>query len=488
MPSRAGGGHAHQLDGSRAASRSPGTRKTATATAEAAASHRQAVGVGRRSGRVDSLPTSQTGKYAEPVPGRRRDAADQSLQDGGRGAAVTGSATGRGMPPRRPLRRSCSATGTAAATTGCARVPRLLGGRGGSAAGASRSSSRYLLVLRPPRPSPRNAGRDEDAEPVDRPMQPDRGQQAAAAPAQLAQQHAGQPGEQHRADDGQHLSGPPGPDQAATAGLTWLSRSDGATCHNPNSTDDTNVAVTGPWPGRTRPHSTPRKATSSNSTVPSGITTNAVTTADRPSTGTARRETPAGGGQRQGHRVHHRDHGDTAPAYTAPRPGNPGPSRRHRRSSPRRGRAAATAPRRAARPPARSAGAPSTRQCRRAPRRRVRPPEPVACRYCGATERPSPDRSCRGPRLAASPGPDDGAAVTSRNNSLTTWSRPRPPAAMPSSRAASAWPASALAPRPAALQRLASSGRRLTTVSIADQRRHRPLVHFGACQLAPSRQ
>jgi hypothetical protein len=64
--------------------------------------------------------------------------------------------------------------------------------------------------------------------------------------------------------------------------IAWLlaaSPSDGSTCQMPNSADDTAVAATVPRSRRSRPHSTPRKATSSSSTVPSGMSTNAVSSA-----------------------------------------------------------------------------------------------------------------------------------------------------------------------------------------------------------------
>ena len=206
------------------------------------------------------LSDQPDGKYAEPVPGGRRDPADDSLEDRGCGAAVTGSATGRRMPRRRPLRRSCSATGTAAATTGWARVPRLCGVAGRAAAEASRSSSRYL-----PRPSAcHDRHRATLAEtrapsPLVAQCSPIGGRRL---PLRRRSSHSSTPANPvtHTAPTtASTCPARPGPTSAATAGLTRLSRRDGTTCHNPNNTEDTNVAVTGPWPERTKPHSTPRK-------------------------------------------------------------------------------------------------------------------------------------------------------------------------------------------------------------------------------------
>ena len=50
----------------------------------------------------------------------------------------------------------------------------------------------------------------------------------------------------------------------------------GSTCHSPKRTDETEVAQTGPWSYARRPHSTPRNATSSKTTVASGTATRAA--------------------------------------------------------------------------------------------------------------------------------------------------------------------------------------------------------------------
>ena len=106
--------------------------------------------------------------------------------------------------------------------------------------------------------------------------------------------------------------------------MAWSSAarpSDGSTCHNPNSADETLVATQVPCRRRSRPHSTPRNATSSNSTVPTGISTNAVSSGVSPAeviAGIAERA--PGQRERRARREHHRDGADRGerPAQSTP--------------------------------------------------------------------------------------------------------------------------------------------------------------------------
>ena len=71
----------------------------------------------------------------------------------------------------------------------------------------------------------------------------------------------------------------PVPTAPVIAPLFVASPSDGSTCHTPNKADETMVAVVVPLTSLSSPHSTPRKASSSTSTVPIGISTSEVSSA-----------------------------------------------------------------------------------------------------------------------------------------------------------------------------------------------------------------
>ena len=63
--------------------------------------------------------------------------------------------------------------------------------------------------------------------------------------------------------------------------LVRATSSAGSTCQRPNRAEDTTVATPAPRSCSSIPQSTERNATSSNTTVPSGIVTRLISTADR---------------------------------------------------------------------------------------------------------------------------------------------------------------------------------------------------------------
>src|SRR2546430_2637266 len=71
----------------------------------------------------------------------------------------------------------------------------------------------------------------------------------------------------------------PAPKTVAAAALAPVSRKEGSTCQRPKSGDDETPAHPAPRCRVTRPRRTPRDATSSSRTVPSGMTTRAASNA-----------------------------------------------------------------------------------------------------------------------------------------------------------------------------------------------------------------
>jgi len=109
-------------------------------------------------------------------------------------------------------------------------------------------------------------------------VHPDAGQHTSAASAQLAGDEASAGGEDHGGRDREERPAGSQPVTAPKAVLDAVLIA-GSRCQSPKSTDE--PASTQPVRACrcSIPQSTERKATSSSSTVPSGITTNAVSKA-----------------------------------------------------------------------------------------------------------------------------------------------------------------------------------------------------------------